>query len=214
MTNSMEDKFQERLSQLKAQQNSLPIDLNNKRLEGFASQIDCHPSELLARWQALIDAAPPGTMPILTPPLEAEVCLMIGAASLREKRWNKGLVWLKASWEIYRNLDDLRGLAEASYLLGTGHNLSNNPSLAGTYYRDAGRLFKELGDTRKLALSHNGLGTLLLNLGHHDKAKAEFDRAFDIYQTIPDSQQVTEDIINIQYCRGIVDGILASKKVD
>jgi tetratricopeptide (TPR) repeat protein len=213
MTDSIEDKFQERLSQLKDECNSRPIDLNDQEFEGFASQLDCDPSELLPRWQAASNAAP-GTMPTLTPSLEAEVCLMIGAASLKEKRWNKALVWLKASWEIYQDFDDLRGLAESSYLLATGHNLSNNPSLAHTYYRDAGRLFQELGDTRKLAMSHNDLGTLLLNLGQHEQAKVEFDRAFEIYQTIPDSQQMKDEIINIRFYQGIADGILSSEKVD
>jgi tetratricopeptide (TPR) repeat protein len=214
MTNSIEDQFQQRLSQLKDECNSRPIDINDQRLEGFFSQLDCHPSELLPRWQAISDAAPPGTIPNLTPSLEAEVCLMIGAASLKEKRWNKALVWLKASWEIYKDFDDLRGLAESSYLLATGHNLYSNPSLAHTYYRDAGRLFQELRDTRKLALSHNGLGILLLNLGRHDQAKAEFDQAFDIYQTISESQQMTDEIINIRFYQGIVDGILSPEKVD
>ncbi len=213
MTNSIEDKFQKRLSELKAQQNSRPTDISHRRFDHFASQLNCQPSELPGKWQANSNAAP-GSMPTLTPSLQAEVCLMIGVSSLKEKRWNKGLVWLKASWEIYNNLNDLRGLAEVSYQLGTGHNLASNPGLASTYYRDAGRLFQQLGDNRKLALSHNGLGTLLLNLGQHDQAKTEFDRAFEIYQTIPDSQQVTEEIINIQFYRGITDGILSSEKID
>ena len=213
MTNSIEDKFQERLDELKAQQKSRPTDISHRRFDHFASQLNCHPSELPGKWQTNSDAVP-GSMPDLTPSLQAQVCLMIGVSSLKEKLWNKGLVWLKASWAIYNNLDDLSGLAEVSYQLGTGHNLARNPSLAGTYYRDAGRLFGQLGDNRKLALSHNGLGTLFLNLGHHDQAKAEFDRAFDIYQTIPDNQQVTDEIINIQFYRGIVDGILSSENVD
>jgi tetratricopeptide (TPR) repeat protein len=213
MTDSIEDQFQKRLDELKNEYNSRPIDASHQIFDDFASQLDCDPSELLPRWQATSNAAP-GTMPTLTPSLEAEVCLMIGAASLKEKRWNKGLVWLKASWEIYKDFDDLRGLAESSYLLATGHNLSSNPTLAHTYYCDAGRLFQELRDTRKLALSHLGLGTLLLNLGQHNRAKAEFDQAFDIYQTIPESQQMTDEIISIRFYQGVVDGILSSEKVD
>jgi tetratricopeptide (TPR) repeat protein len=213
MTNSIEDQLQKRLNELKNEYNSRPIDINHQIFDDFASQLDCDPSELLPRWQATSNAAP-GTMPTLTPSLEAEVCLMIGAASLKEKRWNKALVWLKASWEIYKNFDDLRGLAESSYLLATGHNLSSNPILAHTYYCDAGRLFQELRDTRKLALSHHGLGTLLLNLGQHNRSKAEFDRAFDIYQTIPESQQMTDEIISIRFHQGAVDGILSSEKIE
>jgi tetratricopeptide (TPR) repeat protein len=186
---------------------------DNRKFEAFASQLDGHPSELLPKWKAISNAFP-GSIPPLTPLMQAEVCLMVGAASLKKKNLNKALVWLEAGWEVYKNFDDLRGLADSSYLLATVHNFSNNPNLALTYYQDAGKLFQHLGDNRKIALCHNGLGALLLDCGQYEQAKAEFDQAFEIYQTIPDSQQIKEEIINVKYYQGTVDGILASKKVD
>jgi tetratricopeptide (TPR) repeat protein len=188
---------------LDIQHNPQLIDTDLQELAKLISQLDWQPSELLPKWQAAREAFS-FPMPPLNPELQAKICLTIGVVSIQEKYWFKGLDWLKASWEIYQNSDDLRGLAEVSYQLAIGHHIASNLSYAGIYYRDAQRLFQHLKDIRKAAFCHHGLGRLLLQMGKIQPAIAEFDHALAIYRTIPDSPQVADKISDIQYYQRII----------
>jgi tetratricopeptide (TPR) repeat protein len=188
---------------LDIQHNPQLIDTDLQELAKLISQLDWQPSELLPKWQAAREAFSV-PMPPLNPELQAKICLTIGVVSIQEKYWFKGLDWLKASWEIYQNSDDLRGLAEVSYQLAIGHHIASNLSYAGIYYRDAQRLFQHLKDIRKAAFCHHGLGRLLLQMGKIQPAIAEFDHALAIYRTIPDSPQVADRISDIQYYQRII----------
>jgi tetratricopeptide (TPR) repeat protein len=178
-------------------------------------KIDLQPTNLSEKWQqANIRSIVP--LPSLTPTLRAKICLAIGIISVQEGYWLIGLDWLAACWEIYNNINDLRGLGEVSYQLAIGHHVANNFGYAGIYYRDALRLFQHLGDTLKVAFCHHGLGRLMLQMEKKEAAISEFSQALAIYRTVPDSFQsdfMSGDIYHYLVIIGKISGFTATNQV-
>ncbi len=188
---------------LDIQHNHQLIDTDLQELARLVTQLDWPPTILPSQWQTAASTLPSPTSP-LTPQLQAQICFTIGVISIQENYWYKGLDWLKACWEIHQQLNDLSGLAEVSYQLAIGHHIASNLSYAGIYYRDAQRIFRHLGDRRKVAFCHHGLGRLLLQIGKIEPAITEFNQALTIYQTIPNLPQIESRIGDIHYYQGVI----------
>jgi predicted ATPase/class 3 adenylate cyclase len=86
----------------------------------------------------------------------------------------RGMQLRLAALEIFRAVDDRRGIGESLWALGgSAGAIRNDPVLARAQLREAAGLLEEVGDTSGTAWVHTSLGLLELTAGHLMEARAE-----------------------------------------
>ena len=86
----------------------------------------------------------------------------------------RGLDLRMAALEIFRAVDDRRGIGESLWALGgSAGAVRNDPELARAQLREASGFLDEIGDSSGSAWVHTSLGMLELTMGHMPEARAE-----------------------------------------
>ena len=76
--------------------------------------------------------------------------------------------------------NNLRGVARAKLMIGSGHNAKGEYSLAINSQISALEIFKELGDTSAMGITYNNLGTNYHDLGNYSLAIDQYKNSINI----------------------------------
>ncbi|MEZ4769981.1 MAG: tetratricopeptide repeat protein [Caldilineales bacterium] len=108
----------------------------------------------------------------------------LGDVVMEEGDYERALVLLQESLEIYRELNDPGGIGIALMLVGRAAMRMGNYIEATTYLQEFLALAQQSGDNRNTAFALSGLGEVALHQGRHDRAIALLEEALRLNRAI------------------------------
>lgn len=115
---------------------------------------------------------------------EAESLLLSGEISLAERNYREALSAFEAAGEIYRDMDNLPGLAGVSKYIGEYHVTTGDISKALNEFGQAERIYTSLGMPADRANLLEVTATLHLRIGNIHRAKRSYNQALVVADSL------------------------------
>jgi len=116
----------------------------------------------------------------------AETALHRGRVARMRGRLDEAEERLSDALELYRDLDDDRGVAAALRNLGNVARKRGELDDAEAYHERSLDLYGEVGDRRGAAEAHEGLGLVEWNRGRYDAAESHYRQSLEIRRELDD----------------------------
>lgn len=111
--------------------------------------------------------------------------------------YDRALSDLKRGLNLFRDVDDLPGVAASLTDIGAVHSIRGNYHKAQECYEEALQIRQETGDERSQALTLNRLGGVKLRSGRFSEALKLFNQSIDLRRTTGDRRGLAESLNNL-----------------
>ncbi len=117
----------------------------------------------------------------------------IGIDFISQNNYEKGLDYLKESFEIAKKNNDLHGMAyQYNNIAGVYSEYFKDNELAIDYYEEALKINKDLADTRQEGIYLMNIGNCFSKLDNNDSSLAYYNKANEIFKKISNQSLYSE----------------------
>ena len=108
----------------------------------------------------------------------------LGDLASEEGDYEQAPVLLQEALDIYRELNDTRGIGEVLMLFGWAAMRTGHYTQAATHLEEFLALAQQAGNIRSTAFALSGLGEIAVRQGHHERAIALLEESLRLNRTI------------------------------
>ncbi|MGC9356885.1 MAG: ATP-binding protein, partial [Anaerolineae bacterium] len=123
---------------------------------------------------------------VAAPQARARTLVNLGLTHLNRHRYRRAVERCEQGLALYRQSEDIRGIAEALNALGNIYYMGGDYEQAGKAYRESATHFKQLGDLRSYARVANNLGNIAFSEGEYAEAQTWYEESLAIKQRLDD----------------------------
>ncbi|NHM06725.1 sensor histidine kinase [Flavobacterium sp. CYK-4] len=118
--------------------------------------------------------------------LKADVHQLLAKYYLSEGDYSQSLKNSLLALKIYESQNNLKGIAEANYLMGTVYNYIENPEKAISHYQKALAIAKKMNNPASICANLMGIGFQYQNKGEYLKALPYLEQSLEMAQKAGD----------------------------
>lgn len=129
----------------------------------------------------------------------AELNLCLGQAMVESGSWQEGLETLQRTFEVFRKIGNLDGMARAHLEIGTVQELFGDYEVAKLSFLSAERLFKKTKREDGIAVAELQLGTLALDYYDYEQARQHLKFASSFFHQHGDKKraELSDGLLNL-----------------
>jgi len=116
----------------------------------------------------------------------AESFDILGETASETGNYDAMFVYLQKSLEIYRELNDSKGIGDILMQIGWASMRAGDLQKAIKHLRECQPVFQKLGNQRYLGFSYSGLGEAAIRLGEYEQAKSHLENGLNLAHQIED----------------------------
>jgi predicted ATPase/transcriptional regulator with XRE-family HTH domain len=130
-------------------------------------------------------------------PFEARACLGLGFFLVERGDLTEASVLYEQALGIYRERDDLNGIATALHRLGAVANIKGDHAQARAACQQSLRLYEQLGDKWRSAVLLIALGRLAQHIGEYGESRDLYAQSVAIFRELGDKRQVAAGLTGL-----------------
>ncbi|HEY6906192.1 MAG TPA: tetratricopeptide repeat protein, partial [Ignavibacteriaceae bacterium] len=129
--------------------------------------------------------------------LAANASYSIGEIYSREAKWTESFDYIKKSFSLFKQQNDIKGCAKCENLLGTIHGERGDLKEAANHFEESLRYLDEKKDTVLIGKIETNLGIINNIYSNYDKALFHYNRALVNFQRLNDHHKLAQVRHNI-----------------